>query len=309
MAAGAITLLIPGSLPVINRDMTEPRKRYAAPSPAFCPGYAHEPFISLCSHFPDATVYPPADFHLEWGPVFHRGRLDGSARVLVLGMVPTQMEIIVRRILVGSAGQRVGGFLARLGITRSYVMVNTFIYAIANSKAPVTYQDLPAVAAYRHAWLDALIGPRIEAVIGLGARADAAFASWRKTPAGGRFDGTYVNMMHPTQPESAAHGNLDRLAAATALLIDNWNQNLQILAPKIRHPDHAIPLALYKNGFASADLRPIPLFDLPAGTPAWMGESDAWAVRVGATRLAKRAHISVSPPAALYREWNIGTES
>ncbi len=249
------------------------------------------------------------DFHLEWGPVFHRGRLDGTARVLVLGMVPTQMEIIVRRILVGSAGQRIGGFLAKLGISRSYVMVNTFIYAIANSKAPVMYQDMPAVADYRHAWLNALINPRIEAVIGLGARADAAFASWRKTAMGSQFAGTYVNMMHPTQPESAAHGNQDRLAAATAALVENWNQNLQILAPKIHHPDHFVPLALYKSGISRDDLRPIPLFDLPAGTPAWMGESDAWAVRVGTTRLEKRAHISIAPPAALYRQWNIGPES
>lgn len=289
--------------------MKESRKRPAIPQPVFCPGYGQEPFTSLCSHFPDATVYLPTDFHTEWGPVFHRGRLDGSARVLVLGMVPTQMEIIVRRILVGSGGQRIGGFLARLGITRSYVMVNTFIYAIANSKAPVTYQDLPAVANYRHAWLDALITPKIEAVIGLGARADAAFAEWRKTAAGGRFDGTYVNMIHPTQPESAAHGNQDRLAAATALLVENWNMNLQILAPKIRHPDHPVPLALYKNGFSREDLRPIPLFDLPAGTPAWMGGTEAWATRVGTTRLAKRSHISVSPPTEIYRQWNIHGES
>ena len=30
-----------------------------------------------------ADVYPAADFRVEWGPIFHRGRLDGSARILI----------------------------------------------------------------------------------------------------------------------------------------------------------------------------------------------------------------------------------
>jgi len=31
---------------------------------------------------------------------------------------------------VGEAGQRVQGFLSRLGIDRSYVMVNAFLYSV-----------------------------------------------------------------------------------------------------------------------------------------------------------------------------------
>ncbi|MBD0283370.1 MAG: uracil-DNA glycosylase, partial [Thermoleophilaceae bacterium] len=45
-----------------------------------------------------------------------RGRLAGSALVLVLGQDPGQHECIARRILVGEAGQRVQGFLRKLGI-------------------------------------------------------------------------------------------------------------------------------------------------------------------------------------------------
>lgn len=84
----------------------------------FDPGYAEEPFKSLCEDYPDSTVYPADDFRVEWGPIFHRGRLDGSARVLVIGQDPAQNESIVRRILVGEAGQRTQGFLAKLGIER-----------------------------------------------------------------------------------------------------------------------------------------------------------------------------------------------
>ena len=56
-----------------------------------------------------------------------RGRLDGSARVLVIGQDPAQHEAIARRILIGEAGHRVQGLLAKLGIDHSYTMVNTFL--------------------------------------------------------------------------------------------------------------------------------------------------------------------------------------
>ena len=53
-------------------------------------------------NFPEAEVYVPDQFRVEWGPIFHRGRLDGSARVLVIGQNSAQRETIVRRVLVGS---------------------------------------------------------------------------------------------------------------------------------------------------------------------------------------------------------------
>jgi uncharacterized protein (DUF427 family) len=37
---------------------------------------------------------------VEWGPVFHRGRLDGTARVLVIGQDPAAHEAVARRIPV-----------------------------------------------------------------------------------------------------------------------------------------------------------------------------------------------------------------
>src|SRR5690349_9513271 len=95
----------------------------------FDPGPVAEPFATLVRECPGGDVYPPHDFRVEWGPIFHRGRLDGSARLLVLGQDPGQHEAVVRRILVGEAGQRVQGLLARLGVERSYVMLNTYLYS------------------------------------------------------------------------------------------------------------------------------------------------------------------------------------
>jgi hypothetical protein len=86
---------------------------------SFDPGYGSEPFRSLVADVPGAPTYPAADFRLEWGLIFHRGRLDGSARVLVLGQDPAQHETILRRILAGEAGHRIQGFLWKLGIERS----------------------------------------------------------------------------------------------------------------------------------------------------------------------------------------------
>ena len=45
----------------------------------FDPGYGQEPFRTLVQDVTDSTVFPTRDFRTEWGPVFHRGRLDGSA--------------------------------------------------------------------------------------------------------------------------------------------------------------------------------------------------------------------------------------
>src|SRR5437016_1744130 len=72
----------------------------------------------------------PNRFRLEWGPMYYRGRLDGTAKLIVIGQDPAADENVARRILVGDAGQRVQGFLSKLGITRSYIMVNSVLYSI-----------------------------------------------------------------------------------------------------------------------------------------------------------------------------------
>src|SRR5512141_2139258 len=136
-------------------------------SRGFDPGPQTAAFLDLMDTWP-AAAYPFEDFRAEWGPVFHRGRLDGTARVLVLGQDPGQHECIARRILVGEAGRRVQGFLARLGITRSYVLINTFLYSVYGSVRAATRKSPPLVA-YRNKWLDALlVGGKLEAVLTLG---------------------------------------------------------------------------------------------------------------------------------------------
>src|SRR5712692_4394558 len=118
----------------------------------FCPGYP-SPYDALIADYPGPTVYPPDAFRIEWGPIFHRGRLDGTARVLVVGQDPAAHETVARRILIGVAGQRTQGLLARLGITHSYVMINTFLYSVYGQAGGTKHQHDAGIAAYRDRWL------------------------------------------------------------------------------------------------------------------------------------------------------------
>ena len=263
--------------------------------------YSDEPFSSLVENYPGPSVYPPADFRVEWGPIFHRGRLDGSARVLILGQDPSHNEDIVRRILVGEAGRRTQGFLAKLGIDQSYVMINTFLYSVYGQSGGNSHRNDANIAAYRNLWLDALlVGQKVEAAVALGTLADSAWGQWKSTDNGKKFAGQYVKIIHPTQPESAAGGNAAKLAALTKAMLQNWNSALKVLKLAIQNPDRQVQLVPYGDSFKPAELVNIPELDFPPGLPDWMRNGDGWATRAGATPAATRANITITvPPDAL----------
>lgn len=260
----------------------------------FDPGPYAEPFAKLCREYPGLEVYPPADFRIEWGPVFHRGRLDGTARVLVIGQDPAEHEVIGRRILLGTAGHRTQGFVARLGIERSYVMINTFVYGVYGQSGGSRHKDDAAIAAYRGRWLDALlIGSQIEAVVTLGMLADHAWQIWRATASGLPGTLAYERITHPTQPNSAGRGDPAKRAKLERAMLANWSAALGRLHPAITHKDRNVALHPYGTRFKPADLRAIPRFDLPAGSPEWMSTEPGWADRTGDTPLKKRRQILV----------------
>src|SRR5262249_10982165 len=167
----------------------------------FDPGYFEEPFSTLVLEYPEADVYPFDQFRVEWGPIFHRGRLDGSARVLIIGQDPAQHETIVRRILVGEAGRRAQGFLAKLGITTSYVFINTYLYSVWGSVKAATRKS-PLLVGHRNQWIDAIMdGGKVEAVVTLGTAAAEAWGFWKGKPGGLGSIRACAGIYHPTQPE------------------------------------------------------------------------------------------------------------
>ncbi len=263
---------------------------------AFDPGYGLEPFRTLVAEAPGASVYPQRDFRLEWGPVFHRGRLDGSARVLLLGQDPAQHETVLRRILVGEAGHRIQGFLAKLGIERSYVMVNTYLYSVFGQGGGNRHKDDKKIARYRHRWLEALLaGGQIEAVVALGTLADHAWKVFLSSPDGAGVNVRYEPITHPTAPESAG-GSRAQHAAAIKRMLQNWNGALQSLHP-LQNPDRSRKLRLYGASFAAGEKVEIPELDVPPWAPDWMRLNDGWADRPG-TGKSKRASILVRVPPA-----------
>lgn len=265
----------------------------------FDPGYGKAPYDQLCRNYPDETIYPYSDFRFEWGPVFHRGRLDGTARVLVIGQDPAQSETVARRILVGTAGHRFQGFMFKLGIDLSYTLINTFLYSVYGQSGGTKHQKDAGIVAYRNQWIKAILSNNsIEAVIALGTLADAAWQAWKLTPASIAFTPAYAHITHPTQPEGAAKNNKTKQAQLTKLMLQNWNAALNALRPHITHPDTVRPLVPYGPKFLPAELVEIPEADLPPGTPAWMRSAGAWATRTGKTPALKRATITATVPAA-----------
>jgi hypothetical protein len=263
----------------------------------FDPGYGMEPFRTLCAHYPGESVYPSSDFRIEWGPIFHRGRLDGTARLLVIGQDPAAQESVARRILVGTAGHRLQGFLAKLGLSRSYAMVNTFLYSVYGQGGGEKHAGDTKIAAYRHQWLDALlVGTQVTAVVALGHLADEAWTRYRKTAQGKTVQVIYRHVTHPTQPDSASKGSATKRAQLMATMLQNWNAALDALRPAITAPDVPIPATHYGNDFTAAELVEIPEADLPPGTPPWMRASEGWARRTG-TGAAKRRTIEITIPA------------
>jgi hypothetical protein len=88
--------------------------------------------------------------------MFYRGRLwDNSVKVLVIGQEGAQDESLARRAFTGGTGARMQHLLNHLGITQSYLFLNTFVYPIygqydASMRWLAQHPDSPVVQ-HRHA--------------------------------------------------------------------------------------------------------------------------------------------------------------
>lgn len=221
------------------------------PPPAWDERFARAPRYG--DHF-------PGSFRVEYGPVFYRGRLDGSARVLVVGQDPSTDELLAHRVFIGHSGQRLQGLLRKIGVVRSYVMVNTFLYGVHGQfNADLRRISLePPVLDYRNELLDRLAAENdVEAVITIGAGARHAVEHWP-----GAAALPVHNLVHPAAPE--------------AQVLPNWNDHLPALRAEVTaDPGTESDDTLYGDHFTDADLTDIPRFDLPFGVPPWHGTGGA----------------------------------
>src|SRR6188472_734085 len=185
---------------------------------------------ALAQHFANLPSYAAKRelFWYDWGPVFYRGRLDGSCRLLGIASDPGPTERIACRTLVGDAGQRVQGFLTKLGLTRSYSLVNAYAYALRPSRAQQAAPLLsrPDHLSWRNTLLQLITGEQLQAIVAFGAQARAAVQLWDSKP-----DVPVFEVPHPSSRDAQK-------------LVDSWRQavtDLRAIVTPDSDGDLAVP--------------------------------------------------------------------
>ncbi|WP_328350074.1 hypothetical protein OG976_14815 [Mycobacterium sp. NBC_00419] len=222
-----------------------------------------QPFAEHFATLPEiAPQYRPY-FWYDWGPVFYRGRLDGSARLLGIGSDPGPTERLVGRTLIGDAGQRTQGLLTKIGLTRSYILVNAYPVAVHPSNVSQAKPVLsdPQQLAWRNHFYDMLVTPNLEVIVALGANASAAVKLWTTRPNVALFE-----LPHPSNHDET-------------LLLNKWRAALPQLRAAITPDADGDPTGpTYGATFEESDYQRIPAADLPFGLPPWIGD-DSWGRR------------------------------
>jgi hypothetical protein len=224
------------------------------------------PPAPLARHFEQVPDIPEPLRHLfwyDWGPVFYRGRLTGNPKFLGIASDPGPTERLVCRTLVGDAGQRVQGFLGRLGLTHGYVLVNAFPVAVHPKSV---FSALPLLSdpdhrTWRNRFYDLVTGPDLEAIVAFGSNAAAVLDLWDTKP-----DVPTFTVPHPSNPNEAE-------------LLQAWRTAIPDLRAVVTpDSDGSAGGANYGSTFAESDYQAIPRADLPFGYPSWVGD-DAWGRR------------------------------
>ena len=143
-------------------------------------------------------------FRWHFGPMFYRGRLgDNEVKVLVVGQEGAQDESLSHRSFTGGTGARMQYLLEHIGLTHSYLFLNTFVYPIFgqyhDSLRPLAQDPASPIVAHRHEILDYLVARNdLRLVIAVGRAAKETIATWIRSHGG------------TAQPESlhTAHANV-----------------------------------------------------------------------------------------------------
>lgn len=229
----------------------------------FCPGPPAD-YAYLFHTAPNLHALYPASFRPEFGPVFYRGRLDGTARLLIIGQDPSTDEQLANRAFVGFSGQRLQRFLEKVGLDRSYIMINTFHLGVQQGIDLDVPNADPAVFGWRNQLLDRLVASNpIEAVLTVGSPARRAIRNYWPGSSAFLRPSRIVDIWHP----SAVNFDATRT-------LNSWNSGLTRLASLIATPDKPLvraPQPYNVNGFGPSDDIPVPRRDLPFGTPSWHG--------------------------------------
>lgn len=224
-------------------------------------------------------------FRWHHGPMCYRGRLtDGKVKVLVIGQEGGQDEALSHRAFTGSSGSRMQHFLGHIGITESYLFLNTFVYSIhgqySGSKIRWLAQDPSSpICQHRNELLDYVAERNdLQLVVAVGTAAKETVRTWVQSHGGSgptgiddlhQWDGPAIapnaRLIGVVHPGGAASGNLSAIKAdfaRAAIQVEQWSQADNTWLPA--DPGSArLPARAYAYGKV-----PIPFRDLPFGM-AW----------------------------------------
>jgi uracil-DNA glycosylase len=115
--------------------------------------------------------------------MFFRGRLDGSAKVVIVGQEGAQDESLSHRSFTGGTGARMQHLLRFLGLDRSYLFLNSFVYPIfgqyTQDLVPLAQDPRSPVVKHRNRILDkAVVDGDVRLVIAVGRAAKESVATW-----------------------------------------------------------------------------------------------------------------------------------
>jgi len=140
---------------------------------------------------------------MNWGPIYYRGRQDGSAKVIIIGQDPAADENVARRILVGPASPE----LPKEAWAHPILRHDQYIPVRAEGQIDAEAKQISASASiknWRNQLLDMLATPQIQAILAFGAGAHQVVDL---RPAGsGRF---VAELTHPSAKQR--RGSLSEL--------------------------------------------------------------------------------------------------
>ena len=128
-------------------------------------------------------------FRWQHGPMFFRGRLDGSAKVVLVGQEGAQDESLSHRSFTGGTGARMQHFLYHLGLDRSYLFLNSFVYPIfgqySDALRRLAQDRRSPIAQHRNRILDkAVVDGDVRLVVAVGRAAKESIATWVRAHGG-----------------------------------------------------------------------------------------------------------------------------
>jgi uracil-DNA glycosylase len=227
-------------------------------------------------------------FRWHFGPMFYRGRLaDNAVKVLVIGQEGAQDESLSHRAFTGGTGTRMQHFLQHLGIPRSYLFLNTFVYTIFGQYGdPVRWlaqnPDSPIVQ-HRHQILDYVLERNdVHLIVAVGKAAKETVVTWVESrggtcPAGaGDVSQCAGSHLDPrTRITGVRHpGGAGKGGSTQAIKADFQRAVDQVKAWIDAHPGWLPPDEDGVPGFGQPyqyRSAPIPFRDFPYGFPLRLG--------------------------------------